>query len=152
MPKLSRSAVPKLKLYPNLPKYIRESDFKEPSYRGKDLLGWEHPARETVGSSSIELWHTERFGWVIPTLTIRNASYRHGGIGATRRTYAIGLDGTPCRVGFGPHVTHQLRIYLKKSNVKRLQPMLDLIAEGQVKANDTRDRISTRRAFSRARY
>lgn len=63
--------------------------------------------RDPYGQSSdpfngyFELWYTERFGWVIPTLGI-------GGRGPGRRTYAIIVDnGKVCCVGHGPHVLDQ---------------------------------------------
>lgn len=91
---------------------------------------------------SFELWYTERFGWVIPTLTISKAKF-----GTARRTYAIAIkDGQICTVGNGPHVLAQTTVYVTPKRQKALQSFLDIRTKGQGNAGMIRDRISTRRA------
>lgn len=95
--------------------------------------------------SDFELWHVASFGWVIPTLTIRQVS-RHDTRHQQRRSYAVTMDGKLVRVGFGPHVTHMLEIIGRKSRKAALQPFLKLRTDGEALAGTVRDRISTRRA------
>lgn len=94
-----------------------------------------------------ELWYTNGFGWVIPTLLINRARR-----GATAdRTYAIAVDGRGCRVGQGPHVLRQETVYVRPSRIAALQKYLDLKTKGEINANETRDRISSRRMATQAR-
>lgn len=93
-----------------------------------------------------QMYHTERFGWVIPTLHIRNASRRSANPNPAR-TYAIAIrDRAICRVGLGPHVTHVVTVYVRKEREEVLKGFLDIMHEGEVRANEIRDQISTRRA------
>lgn len=50
------------------------------------------------------------------------------------------------RVGNGPHVLEKVRVYTRASRLEDLQQFLDLRHQGAIKANTTRDRISSRRA------
>lgn len=105
------------------------------------------------GPSTFELWYTERFGWVAPTLTIRGAGRRHGADAKTRRTYAVAIKGGAlCRVGMGPHVLKTVKVYITKDNIKRLKATLALIVDGSKRANEARDELSSRRAFGRRGY
>lgn len=116
----------------DLPKGILKSDLKYP----KDYKdhSYEH---------DFELWYTERFGWCIPTLLISKA---RRGSNVNDRTYAITINTkeTIC-VGKGPHVKESVKVYVKKSRVSDLQSFLDLKEEGESKAGEIRDSISTRR-------
>jgi hypothetical protein len=117
-----------------------EEDYKSPVYT------------EYGGSVDFELWYTERFGWCIPTLTIRNVSGRARARGAeTRRSYAISIrDEKLVSCGMGPHVKRHVTIRVKESRFEALKPLLDLRIRGQEKAGDCRDRRSTRAANTRA--
>ena len=65
---------------------------------------------------------------------------------AMRRTYAIAVsDGAQVRVGFGPHVKAHHSVYVTEATESWLQKFVDLRGKGSESANDTRDRISTRR-------
>lgn len=122
-----------------LPKGINASDTKAPAWDAKDNLirPWD--------DSRFELWYTDAFGWVIPTLLISHASRRSAY--QSDRTYAVRVsDGAPVRVGCGPHVKAQVEVYVRVSREKALRPYLDLRAKGANDANEIRDRISTRRA------
>lgn len=88
-----------------------------------------------------EVWMIAGLGPVVPVLLIRKA-------GRTSkyqdRYYAVSLDsGRSYRVGRGPHVLSCTRIYVRANNVKRLQQVLDTIREGEVRANQIRDRRSS---------
>jgi hypothetical protein len=92
-----------------------------------------------------DLWYVANFGWVIPTLTIKNVS-RHDTRHSQQRTYAVTLDGKVVRVGFGPHVTHQVTVHGRKSRAAVLAKFIELRTKGEADAGQIRDRISTRRA------
>lgn len=113
----------------------------------KDLVPpkWNAKIRHLY-ADDFELWYTEKMGWVIPTLFIRNPGSRARD-GAAPRTYAIAVNnGGTCRVGIGPHVLARHSVYVTEANKTRLQWLLDLKHDGAVRSNETRDRISTRRA------
>ena len=99
-----------------------------------------------------EMWYTNVMGWCIPTLLIRNASARQRmnayskGMASSDRTYAISLDGKPCRIGMGPHVLRQIHVYVTQAREAALRPYLELLGKGEITSNEIRDRISTRRA------
>ena len=120
-------------------------------------LDWppDHTDRpENYDDSSFELWRTTSFGWVIPTLAISGGGLRARS--AEKRTYAVCVGeaatdrrvrrGAQVRVGLGPHVVEKLVVYVRKSRLAALQSYLDLRRDGAVGANETRDRISSRRA------
>jgi hypothetical protein len=128
-----------------LPQGIIAADLKYPDYK-------QHDKDPHLYDHDFEIWYTERFGWVIPTLTIRNLGYRaqtrHPRIdaGNATRSYAIAIsNGGMCRVGLGPHIKAKHSVYVRKSTADRLKPFTDLREQGSGKANDIRDRISTRR-------
>lgn len=124
-----------------LPKGIREADLKYPKYTEKGL--------RHLYEKDFEVWFTKRFGWAVPTLTIRDVPGRLAGSGKERRTYAITVaDSALIRMGFGPHVLRVLKVYVTEANEVRLKPFLDLREKGAGMAGETRDRISTRRAQS----
>jgi len=126
--KLDGSSIAKHKL----PAGVTDADFVYPT-AGHDY------------DSDFELWYTERFGWCIPTLLIGK---RRGA--DTRRTYAVRVStGELVRIGQGPHVLETLKVYGRKTKSKAMKALLDIKAKGEVKAHDTRDRISTRRARGR---
>ena len=123
-----------------LPAGIKVGDTTFPKFDSKDAI-----ARDAQGGwLEFELWHVARVGWVIPTLLIRNPGRRSQQTSA--RTYATTLDGQQMRVGMGPHVTAQVRVYVRESRRAALQRFLDLRDAGAVDAHTIRDRISTRRA------
>ncbi len=136
---------PKVKL----PKWVRAKDLERPSYRSKDRLEWEaiRQIEERIGiypTAGIELWLVGDWGWVVPTLTIRQPG-RRAPVGAVRRSYGVRVDtGELVRVGLGPHVQRVERIWLRKSTLKRLEPLLALAEAGAVKAHQARDRRSSR--------
>lgn len=105
------------------------------------------------GTVEFELWYTERFGWCIPTLTIRGISKRARARGAeTRRSYAVAIKGeTLVSCGMGPHVKRHVTVRVKKSRYEALKPLLDLMLRGAEKAGDCRDRRSSRIAQTRER-
>lgn len=113
-----------------LPAGIKETDLTY-SWRSKDKL-----------VDRFDMYYTERFGWVIPTLFIRKTRRAD----RADRTYATTLDGKQCTVGLGPHVLRQVSVYVTEKRSKALQPFLDLKQKGAVDSNSIRDRISTRRA------
>lgn len=94
-----------------------------------------------------KMWKTDRFGWCFPTLLIRK-SQRHD---RNDRTYAVTERGELVRIGMGPHVTVAVDVYVRKSRLASLQPVLDLIRDGEIKANERRDDLSTKRLNSRSR-
>lgn len=131
-----------------LPKGILKSDLK---YKAKELTASQQKRLEALGldrysmsffSPRFEMLDIEACGWTIPTLLIakagRNSTYAD-------RTYAITLKGTMCRVGKGPHVLNTIRVFVTRDSFDRLFPFLELYAKGLKAANQTRDRISTRR-------
>lgn len=118
---------------PALPAGILESDLKQPPYVSDNPVPWE--------DRSFELWHTTAFGWCIPTLLISRGRQYHD------RTYAITVEGkNAVRIGRGPHVTATVRVHVTPKRLKALQPFLDLRKEGNARAGEIRDRISSRRA------
>lgn len=141
-----------------LPKPVLESDV----YRHEDWKKWEKIAcyREDYknpvytqygGDVTFELWYTERFGWVIPTLTIRNNTGRMAKA-ETRRSYGIAiLKEQLVSVGMGPHVKRHVTIKVKESRFQALKPLLDLSIKGMEKAGDCRDRRSSRIAQTKMR-
>lgn len=126
--------------FAKLPQDILESDLKQPSFKAKggDALV---PDPTYSGRNEFELWYTTAFGWCIPTLAISNAK-RSG----SSRTYATTLEGKAVRIGHGPHVLHQLRVYVRQSRATALAKYLQLRDGGEIKSNEIRDRISSRRA------
>lgn len=136
-----------------LPKGIEAGDLADPGYEGaKKSPALSLALRgDDYGDSSFEIWYTARFGWVAPTLLIRQATWRNKG--ASNRTYAVALsNGALCRVGFGPHVLKQLKVYITPENIDRLErDVVEILGKGAVAANECRDRISTRRALSSRR-
>jgi hypothetical protein len=130
-----KSSAPAVTLPAPLPEGIEPSDLVRPEYKENKNLGYDR--------SQFELWYTERFGWVIPTLDISGAG-RH----ATRRTYAISVRSpdTTCSVGHGPHVLATVTVYLRHKTETRLTKFIDLRQRGRGKAGEIRDVRSTRRA------
>lgn len=100
------------------------------------------------GYDSFKMYLVKDWGWCVPTLHIGSGHNGHAD-----RAYAVRVSNGECvRVGNGPHVTSTVEVYLKKSNYTRLKPLLELMRNGAIKANTTRDRISTRRMQSRRTY
>ena len=131
-----------------LPKGITVKDCKYPSYKDKDQLNWQ------VGQhGQLDLHYTERFGWVITTLHISNASKRQrmAGINGSR-SYGITVDGGQIvSVGLGPHVKASVTVYIRNSRTAKLQKFIDLYNKGMEDANNIRDRRSTRIAQTKQR-
>jgi hypothetical protein len=117
----------------DLPKGVKDEDLEYPSFKSK---------RRVV--ETLKLHYTERFGWCVATLSIRRATGRRAG--TQDRTYAYTLDGKVVRVGLGPHVLRTVDVYVTEKALGRLQYLLDLAQQGEAKAGDIRDRISSRRA------
>jgi hypothetical protein len=111
-----------------LPKGILKSDLKYPKSYKQHVYG-----------KDFEIWYTTGFGWCIPTLHIGRGRYGE-------RTYATTLDGRPVRIGNGPHVKAQLKVYVRKSREKALEGLLQVKEKGAETSHSIRDGISTRRA------
>lgn len=94
---------------------------------------------------SLRLYYAKGFGWAICTLLIGSSRSQPD------RYYAITLEGKTCRLGKGPHVTQEVTVYVKKSNVERLKKYIDLYNDGLSRAGQIRDRISSRRAEGQER-
>jgi hypothetical protein len=117
-----------------LPPDILISDCKYPEH--------DDMAYEAGDHGQLTFYNTTAFGWCIATLLISRSTR-----GTSDRTYAIRIsDGAGVRIGLGPHVTNTVSIYLRKSRLEALKKYTDLYIKGSVKANTTRDRISSRRA------
>jgi hypothetical protein len=54
-------------------------------------------------------------------------------------------------MGKGPHVLRTVTVYVRNGRVEALKKFLDLKAQGEGKAGDIRDTISTRRMNTMAR-
>jgi len=124
-----------------LPPDVLSSDTKYPPFR-------KNGARVV---DSLMFYNVTSFGWCIATLLIRGPG-RRSAAGATARTYAVRVDdGSLVRIGLGPHVTQTVHVYVTDKRLAKLQKYLALRDSGAIKANETRDRISTRRARSAQR-
>lgn len=117
-----------------LPKNVTEADLKYPSWKSKNKM-----------VDQFDMYFTERFGWCITTLFISKGQRGQG-----NRSYGISLNGELVSVGNGPHVLRQATVYVKQSRLKKLQALLDLKKEGEVRANQVRDQRSTRIARTKA--
>lgn len=130
-----------------LPKGIKPGDTVYPSmgtYKKNKYVP--HP-EHVEGSPSFELWHSQVFGWCIPTLLIRGRGRRYGPSANSDRTYAARVsDGGLVRIGMGPHVTQQTTVYARKSRMADLKPYFEMQNKGQGDAGIARDNLSTRRA------
>lgn len=115
-----------------LPVEIKAKDLKYPKWDSDDRL-----------VDQFDMWYTERFGWCIPTLFISKA---RRGSSLNDRTYGTTLQGEPVTMGKGPHVLKTVTVYVRGNRKDDLQKFLDLKLNGQAKAGEIRDRISTRRA------
>jgi len=129
----------------DLPEGIKKSDLKYPA-------DYKNYARIDMGKgyeeSSFELWLTQGFGWVLPTLQIGGSGRAFG----TRRTYGITLkDKKLVSVGRGPHVLKTITVHLTKDNLERVKPYIELYTKGMQEAGSYRDSLSSRRANSRMR-
>lgn len=131
---------------------IMEADLTSPSqaYDGKRSSAQMAAYREQFimtadqrGYESFRIWKVSSLGYVFPTLKIRNP---RKGRKEAERTYAVAANGQLVRVGMGPHVLEQYEVFVKKSRREALQPILDLIKEGEIKANECRDELSSRMA------
>lgn len=122
-----------------LPPEIKKTDLKYPSWKAADKNKY---------NTQFDLWYTERFGWCIPTLFISRA---RRGSNMQDRTYGISLKGETVTMGKGPHVLRTVTVYVKNGRLEKLKKFLDLKAQGEGKAGDIRDTISTRRMNTMAR-
>lgn len=132
-----------------LPKGITNKDLQYPSYKSSDRLAYDDARLSNSGS--FELIHVIGWGWCISTLLIRKAGRRssESAISGGARVYAVRVDtGETVRVGLGPHVDERVQVYVRKSRVKALERYINLLVSGATRANQIRDRISTRRAQS----
>jgi len=125
-----------------LPPLIQAADLKYPAYDSKDRLA-RGANNEFLGDhGQLIFYKVTSFGWCIATLRISNGRHGHAA-----RTYAARIsDGAQVRIGSGPHVTSTVTVYIRQSRVKALQKYIDQYNSGAVSANETRDRISSRRA------
>lgn len=143
-----------------LPAGLLPADIADPGYDSRvqdETLGKAIQGHWSSGTDRFEVWYTERFGWVVPTLVIRDVpgyrARRQVPDGTVRRSYAVVLrDGSLVRCGMGPHVLKSLTVYLRKGSVKRLRPIIARIHDGAVKASVARDELSTRRMTGRRRW
>lgn len=121
----------------NLPTGVIQKDLEYPKYNSKDRL------MSDIGEyGTLTFYETKRFGWCITTLGISR-----GKMGRAARSYAVRVsDGSPVRIGNGPHVTRVVKVYVRTSRVKALQKYVDLYNKGAEDASTIRDRISSRRA------
>jgi hypothetical protein len=127
-----------------LPKYLRAGDLKASYWPSKKQIPYKDYEKLGITKDYIDLWNVSDWGWVIPTLLIKKAGQRSFS-GIKDRNYGIRLDNlSPVRVGMGPHVGEVVRVHLNKTNLKRLQPLLDAMKKGTVMAHEARDRRSTR--------
>lgn len=128
-----------------LPKGVKKSDIVYP----KLGQGFNYSERQALGIQdvySLRFYKVKGLGWVLCTLHISNPSRRQSS-GTAARTYAIGVnDSKLYTVGRGPHVLQEIEVHLKKDNVERLRPLLELHKKGMEDASSVRDRISSRRA------
>ena len=134
-----------------LPANVRDTDTK----RGWDWRDLRHLSRKLMALglsehdannlSSLTFYKTDRFGWVLTTLGIRNAG--RSATNNTARSYGVSIDTeSVVTVGHGPHVTANVTVYLTSKNVARLATYVKLWLKGLSEASSIRDRISTRRA------
>jgi len=124
----------------NLPAGITQEDLAFPKFPKRVTPKWR---AENKLLDRLKMYKTERFGWVICSLHIRNAPPDRREMPA--RFYAISLEGEICRVGLGPHVTQSIIVYVTEGR-KHLHKFLELRDKGAASAGTIRDRISTRRA------
>jgi hypothetical protein len=119
----------------NLPKLVRETDLKYPGWKSKVRV------EKTLTLHKVTGRHSDG-DWFIANLRIGS------GRGHADRTYATRIsDGkTGFRIGKGPHVTDTITVYVTTKNKLRLAPLVAMADEGEIDANQIRDRISTRRA------
>jgi len=113
-----------------LPFNIKKSDLKCPPYKrgSKDSY-----------INTIELYRTAK-GWFVCTLPISKSKK------FADRTYAVDERGEVWSLGKGPHVLETMRVIVMKSRLKALKELVDLHNKGLVKANEIRDRRSSRMA------
>jgi hypothetical protein len=123
-----------------LPKGILESDIVAPNWDDED--GTDYTQGE---GGRLILYKTARFGWVINTLFISR-----GKRGQPDRSYGIAIDTDEVvSCGNGPHVTETATVYLRKSRLEALKPLIDQYVSGMQRANSIRDRRSSRIAKGR---
>jgi hypothetical protein len=135
-----------------LPKGIVDRDLTPPkSYRDYAFYSPSHKGGEPQIPHSFELWYTEGFGWVIPTLDI-SRNRRLIAKGYQRRTYAVTVEGARLvSVGHGPHVLRSVKVHVRKSRLAALRPFVSTLWDGEAKAGSYRDRLSSRRMRTSAR-
>ena len=131
----------------SLPFGLKESDLKWPK-RPRDYK-WGKPHQTDV-LHSIVLYETQRFGWIVTTLLIRNPG-RHSRSDAQARTYGVDKDGKVVRVGLGPHVLRTIEVHVTRGRAEALKTLSDLYVKGLADAGSIRDRISSRRAQTNLR-
>ncbi|SHG89211.1 hypothetical protein [Bradyrhizobium erythrophlei] len=127
---------------PALPFGLKETDTAYPKHPKK--YDWRKPQPFDV-LHTLTLYETERFGWVVTTLHIRNPGSRHR-TGAQARTYGVNAEGQVVTVGLGPHVKRTLTVYVTRARADALKTLTDLHERGLADAGSIRDRISSRRA------
>ena len=117
-----------------LPPGITLEDTQYPSHEDREYEAGDH--------GQLTFYNTTGFGWCIATLLISRSNR-----GSSDRTYAIRTyDGVSVRIGVGPHVKGTVTVYIRKSRREALNNYINLYTQGAIRANTTRDRISSRRA------
>jgi len=120
-----------------LPADIVASDLKWPKYE---------PGKRVVATLTFD--EVTSFGWCIRTLGIRRSRRAD----RTDRTYAVRVsDGSTVRIGIGPHVLRTITVYVTEDRADALAKYTAMHNAGDVRANEIRDRISTRRAQGQLR-
>lgn len=127
---------------PALPFGLKASDLSYP--KRPKTYDWRKPQPFDV-LHTFTLYETERLGWIITTLHIRNPGSRHRQ-GAQARTYGVDTRGQVVTVGLGPHVKRTITVYVSRARAEALKALIDLHERGLADAGSIRDRISTRRA------
>jgi hypothetical protein len=125
-----------------LPFGLKQSDLSYP--KRPKTYDWRKPQPHDL-LHTLTLYETERFGWVVTTLHIRNAGSRSMR-GAQPRTYGVTASGQVVTVGLGPHVKSTMTVYVSRARAEALKTLVDLHERGLADAGSIRDRISSRRA------
>jgi hypothetical protein len=131
-----------------LPEPVRTEDCVRPSWSEETSFQWSELDAMHLPTGTLTLYKIKGRGWVVCALAISKASSRQRAAGVgTDRTYAIELDKpNVVTVGGGPHVEATVTVYVTKTNLERLQPLIDRYVEGLTLAGQIRDRVSSRRA------
>lgn len=128
-----------------LPFGLLKTDLEYPKWKEKETKA-QREKRHIV--HTIDLVYTDRFHWCVRTLHISNA---RRGSGLTNRSYGYTEDKHLVTIGAGPHVLRSVTAYVRKERMKDLDALVTTFNEGLIKAGETRDSISSRRANTASR-